>query len=184
MLLGTITPRIQSRPAAGEMVKQTPVVPYPALLSSHDTSGQIRALGSPGVKARWVLPSAEMAPSFLLRWPHPWHTARDPEATSCSTTWCWSGAVVSLLSPGPARLPHSPSPAPGLPVPPRRSIAALGCVAEPWHQCHHSQQRRSEQPVPPVPLTTKPLHWGRSCRCLHQIIQCGAHRSVPAPLHP
>ena len=42
MLLGTITLRSQSKPAAGETEKQTRIIPHPALLSSQNTTGQIR----------------------------------------------------------------------------------------------------------------------------------------------
>lgn len=36
MLLGTITLRIQSKPAAGEMAKQTQIIAYPDLLSNQN----------------------------------------------------------------------------------------------------------------------------------------------------
>ena len=50
MLLGTITLRTQSKPAVGEMVKQTRIIPHPALFSNQNTTGPIQktetALGS------------------------------------------------------------------------------------------------------------------------------------------
>lgn len=42
MLLDTITLRIQSKSAVGEMVKQTQTIPYPALLSDQNTTTHIK----------------------------------------------------------------------------------------------------------------------------------------------
>lgn len=69
MLLGTITARIQSKPAVREMVKQTLIIPFPALLRDHNRQrGNGRVLGAgraTSPAAAWGLASFVSACLFL-----------------------------------------------------------------------------------------------------------------------
>lgn len=192
MLLGTIRLRIQSKPTAGDMVKQTPTIPYPALLSDHNTTGQIRktesTLGSAMCRYNTVLTPALATSLALLKvrrlaavaqpgiYQEHWSGLSTRESGDCRSS-------DGVVRPGPAWLPCPPSPAPGLPVSPtgpsqhQAVLSNLGVSATThsrggWSSWSHGS-------LAPQSLCT----WEEAAGAATRPSRCGTHCSVPASWH-
>lgn len=171
MLLGTITLRMQSKPAAGETAKTPQIIAYPALLSNQ----------SRNTKACWVLPSrGGTAPSL----PVP-GTAGDQRTGSVGTARHFSGALARSSAAAWSPLeafgwPCFPSPAPGVSMSPTQVHSTTSApLLLPW-------QRRSEKLVPGSKGSSglKAFAPCKCCRCIHQIIQTCWGLLCPSLLAP